>query len=118
MQTPSNIGATLSLLPLLLVWLGGILYALATWGRHPRVSLMVVIALVIFILSGLAGLAAALALPLFIHTRTGLPFQTIANGLGVFNILRALVEAAAWLLLLAAAFSARTPARPAPDTAA
>ena len=44
--------------PLLLVWLVGLILALATWNRHPMVSLLVLVAMLLVAIVAALWLAA------------------------------------------------------------
>jgi hypothetical protein len=90
----------------LLVWLAGIVIALITWKKHPRVSLLAVVALAILLILNLVGSALNMLLPLYLQ-QSGVGFSQI----GIINIARgivqALVVALAWSLILAAMFGWR-----------
>ncbi|HEX2981504.1 MAG TPA: hypothetical protein VHO48_14650 [Anaerolineaceae bacterium] len=92
--------------PLALVWLAGIVYAAVTWKRHPRVSLLAVLGLIIMALATLAGTTSNY-LPLLIHARTGQDFGRLGGIVFVINIGIALVQALGLGLVLAAAFAGR-----------
>ena len=90
--------------PILLVWLVGFILALVYWRRHPRVSLLTVIALLIFLGETLAGTYLNLWLPLML---TGRGVQAAATVFLIKSILTSLILAIAWALLVAAIFGWR-----------
>lgn len=99
-------GAYLVQAPIVLVWLVGIGLAVAHWQRHPRVSLLVVSAIVLSLLTVLIGTPLNLWLPL--ATRN---FGWSTGQLGVVllltNVVRSLIAAVAWGLMIAAVFAWR-----------
>ena len=50
-------------LPMLLIVLGGCVFAVVRWKRHPRVSLMTLIALMLYLIEGIAFIAILYWLP-------------------------------------------------------
>ncbi len=101
-------------LPSLLTMLGGIIVAIIRWKRHPRISLMVVISLVLMILHLLlfavvfATLRSMISYENFRMMQT---YQTLAST--AYNIILAIITA----ILLAAIFIQRnkSPEGPAPE---
>jgi hypothetical protein len=97
--------AILAQIPVLIVWLVGIVLAVARWSRHPRVSLIAVIGLAILAVQAVlssfvfpwlqVALMRSMAFP-----RMGL-LATVAQAFG------ALVRALGWGLVLAAVFLGR-----------
>ncbi len=103
MQVISFIPVILVQLPLYLVWLVGIILAIAFWRRHPRVSLLTIIALVLFLLEGISGLAFTLATPFLVR-------GAIANYMalnGILSVVQGIVSLIAWIILLVALFGWR-----------
>jgi hypothetical protein len=92
-------------LPLLLVWLAGIVFAVVRWNRHPRVSALVVAGLSIFVISIFFGVLVSL-MPAFIHSR-GVPFALATNIVSALNLLLTLARILGWGLILAAVFANR-----------
>ena len=86
--------ALLTQLPVYLVWLVGIILALVGWKKHPSVSLVALIALVLLF-------CLAFATQLF----------TVRHGVGWGQVgvafIEALIRAGAWGLVLAAIFGWR-----------
>ena len=95
--------------PVLLVWLVGLIVALAHLGRHGRIARITVLALLILI-------ARTLVVPLiqvWIQNNTPQVGQ-LGFRLAVLNVAAALVGAVAWMLVLMAVFGDRVE-RPAPS---
>jgi ABC-type nickel/cobalt efflux system permease component RcnA len=88
------IAAILTQLPVYLVWLVGVILALANWKKHPSVSLVALIGFVILFL-----------LALFTQ------LTTVRHGVNWSHagiaFLEALIRAGAWGLVLAAIFGWR-----------
>lgn len=94
-------------IPVFLVWIAGIVLALVTWRRHTRVSLLVVIALVIFILESLVGGFVNTWLPLNFRSQFGTNVSQIGWVLTAWSCVRSILSAIAWGLILAAIFAWR-----------
>lgn len=93
-------------LPILLVWLVGIILAIVNWGKYPRVSLVALIGLGLLLLLTFTGTAISALLP-FLMQRPGTSAPGIANIWGIFNIVLGLLRAGAWVLILVAIFGWR-----------
>lgn len=93
-------------IPVFLVWLAAIILAVIHWRRHPRVSLITLIAFGMFFVAALVGTALISWLPLALHER-GLPGSQMGNVVIIANFLRGLFDAVAWILLVAAIFGWR-----------
>ena len=89
--------------PVFIAWLIGLLVAISRWRRHPRPSLLIVIALAIFFLRALIGPALSWSV---VHSDLGLENAGMVQGL--ISLLFALVAAVAWILLLVAALGWRS----------
>jgi hypothetical protein len=98
-------------LPLLLVWLAGILVALFTLRRHPRTSALVLIAMFLLIGQSVFGTFAWHWLTTS-YSRAGTTQQELATQLMALNLARAGFTTAAWALVLVAVFSGRQPHYP------
>ena len=89
--------------PVLVVWLVGIILALGSLERQPRVARLVLISLVIFVLQAVIFTPLATWLPLVLHSR-----GASAGQMGVYfaalGFLNSLIAAVAWALLLVAVF--------------
>ena len=92
--------------PILLVWLAGFILAIAYWRRHPRVSLLTVIALVIFLLESVVSTYLNLWLPLLLSKR-GIATLQMGQILVIKGIVASIILAVAWGLLIAAIFGGR-----------
>jgi hypothetical protein len=90
-------------IPIFLVWLVGLAFAVIRWRRHPRVSLLATSGLLLFFLR-------ALNFPLirlWIQQRAAETFQ-VGIRFSALNLGSALVGALAWALILIAVFSQRS----------
>lgn len=97
--------------PAFLVWLAGLVVALALWRRHPRVSLFAALGLL------LAAVRAVVAPWIDYWIRnSGLGLTQIGIRFAVLNVVSAVISAAAWTLVLIAVFGWRSK-RQAPDVA-
>jgi hypothetical protein len=89
-------------MPVFLVWLVALAFAVIRWRRHPRVSLLATSGLLLFFLR-------ALTVPLirlWIQQRAAETFQ-VGIQFSALNLGSALVGALAWILILVAVFSGR-----------
>jgi hypothetical protein len=93
-------------LPVLLLAAGGIVFALIRWKRHPRVSLMTVIALVVFLIDAFAYSTILYLLP-DIFRPLHLSFKATEWLYFFVYILEDLVYALVIVLLFLAAFTQR-----------
>ncbi len=102
----SSLGSLLTQLPVILVWLAGFILAVTRWQRHPKSSLFLTLALIIFAGQTLFKSIIDFALPVYMIQQGGSGSQMgiVFVGLGV---LRAIVAAIAWILVLLAVFSER-----------
>ena len=96
-------------IPMLLVTLGGIVVAIARWRRHPRVSLMTVLALALYWVEAFVFLCLRYWLPDLVEAWK-LSGSTINVLLVVISLLDDFAFAVVIILLVAAAFSGRKPA--------
>ncbi len=106
-----TIASYLIQLPLFLVWLAGLILAVVFWKRHPRVSLLAVIALAGFLLVTAANIFLNLWLGLGLD-RLGLSPAQIGLVYLVRNIVDGLLAAGLWGLVLAAIFAWRKQPQP------
>ena len=93
-------------IPLLVVWIGGLVWAIRTWSRHPRVSLLVVVGLAIQIVDTLGASALNGTMP-FLMEHYGSSIQEMGVFYTVIGIGRSLASTAAWALILVAMFGWR-----------
>jgi hypothetical protein len=96
-------------IPMLLVSLGGIVFAIARWKRHPRVSLMTVLALALYWVEAFVFLCLRYWLPNLIEALK-ISGSAINVLLVVISLLDDFAFAVVIILLVAAAFSGRKPA--------
>lgn len=89
-------------IPIFIVWIMAAIVAVARWRRHPRPSLLLLIALGLFFLRALVG-------PLLTFTLVHSNMARANMGMvqGAITLASTLVAAIAWILLLAAALGWR-----------
>lgn len=93
-------------LPVALVWLVGVAFALLFWQRHPRVSLLTVVAIALLFLDTLADTILNVAVPLSFYSQ-GMSATQIGLFFAAKNAITSIVAAIAWGLLIAAIFGWR-----------
>jgi hypothetical protein len=94
-------------LPLLVVWLGGILLVIACWPRYPRAAALAICALALACLSlFVSALTTSALLPVLVQLRGG-TVRRLESTLLLAGIVRTLLDAFAWGLLVAAVFVGR-----------
>lgn len=98
----------LTQLPILLVCFVGIVLAIVRWQCHPRVSLLTLIGIGLFLLDLSLNIFLNVGMPLW-FARRDVSVTQIGTFLAVKSILASLLVALAWGLLLAAIFSGRKP---------
>jgi hypothetical protein len=107
METTMNMFATLlPQIPVFLVWLVAMILALVFWKRQPTVSLLVVIALFIFLVLSVADTFFTSWVTIQ-ATRTGMRPQQIATYYAVKSVVHGLCSAVGWALMVAAVFGWR-----------
>jgi hypothetical protein len=99
----SAVSSCLTQLPLLLVWLVGIVLAVTRWQRHPKVSLLALIALVLALLETILNGLLSVWLPMML-TEQGMDSMQIGTVFGVWRFISSIVGAVIWGLVLAAIF--------------
>jgi hypothetical protein len=92
-------------LPIYLIYITGIILAIISWNKHPKVSLLTLIGLLILIISGLTGTFINMWLPQFIFPRYGNYILGVITT--IRGIISSLVVASAWGLILWAIFGWR-----------
>lgn len=85
----------------IMLWIGGIVWAIGRWRHHPRVSLLVVIGLSAMILNGLAGMVLP-ALLAQVSSSADIASQMLWLNAGL-----SIPQLAAWTCLLVATFGWR-----------
>lgn len=89
-------------IPVFIVWIAGLGIAIARWQRHPRTSMLLTVALIIFLARGIIAPALSFAL---VHSEIGLMRSGLVQG--VVALISALAAAVGWTLVLMAALGAR-----------
>lgn len=92
--------------PTLVVWAIAAGLALHRWQRHPRASLLVVLAMTVFFLETVAGVYLSTVLPMRMHER-GAGVAEIGRIFAMWGAVRSLVDAGGWAMLIVALFGAR-----------
>lgn len=109
-MTPNLILPTLlsflNFLPLIFVWVTGIILAIIFWRRHPIVSMLAVIAMATLLTERFGRIFLSYWLPFEInhYGLTGPQTTLIQKSINIFE---SLLNAAAWSLLLIALFGWR-----------
>lgn len=98
------LGSLLVRLPILLIWLVGVIIAIVRWQRHPRTSLMLVLGLAILTLASLIGVFWEAWLP---QGAARIGVSRIGALASVYGIVQALISAVGWVLVIIAVFSKR-----------
>jgi len=93
-------------LPVILVWIVGVILALFYRKRYPRISLMALAAIVIVFVNSAAGAFLNLYFPLTLHARGWSANQISLVSTGS-AIVQSVIAAVAWGLVLAAIFGER-----------
>jgi hypothetical protein len=93
-------------IPMMLVTIGGIGFAIARWKRHPRVSLMTVLALALFWIEAVVLLCVRYWLPNFVD-KMKMSSAAINALFVVISVVDDFAFAAVIILLVAAAFTGR-----------
>lgn len=106
MRVRENLGGLLAQTPIYLVWLVGFILAWLRWSRHPRVSLLVVVATGIFLVSGVGVSLFNVFLPAIAYN-TGTTMRAIGILIGAVSIGRVLLSVVGFSLLIAAALGWR-----------
>ncbi|MBN1249442.1 MAG: hypothetical protein JXC32_17405 [Anaerolineae bacterium] len=93
-------------LPIIVLWIVGVVVALLRWSRHPRVSLLTLIGLLILLLQ---SLVTGLLVPWLQITLLGRGMHGSRMGMlmGVVGVVASLIKTGAWGLILVAIFSGR-----------
>jgi hypothetical protein len=93
-------------LPLYLVWLVGIVLSIITWNKHPKSSLLSVIAFVIFFINTLVSNFLSI-LPVYLHNTRGMSLSNIGTLSTILNLVLILFRVVGWVLILIAIFGRR-----------
>jgi hypothetical protein len=92
--------------PLILIWLVGIIVAIVTWRKHPPVSILTILALLLFLFNVVAGETFIQQVIFQFHAR-GLPARMVTTLLTLTAVLRTVISITAWVMILAAVFIRR-----------
>jgi hypothetical protein len=106
-ETMATLGLFLVQLPVFIVWLVGIILSVVYWRRHPKVSLLALIAITAFFVTSLFGSALTTWLPIMLQRR-GWAMTRLSAVLAIVSLVRSIVNAALWGLLIAAIFGWRS----------
>jgi hypothetical protein len=98
--------ALTTLIPVFIVWLIGAILAISRWRRHPRVSLFVIIAFVVMMGATVIFRVVSMWAPMIMRDRDW-SMGEFGAILTAINFVYALVNAAAWTLVLCAIFGWR-----------
>ncbi len=93
-------------IPLMIVWLIGLILAIVTWKQHPKASLLALRAFVIFLINILLSTANSL-LPLYLHNNANMSSASISTISMIAGIVIQIISVAAWILIIVAIFSRR-----------
>jgi len=100
------ITSMMMLAPNLIVWLAGVGLALARWRRHPRVSLLALIAFIVLIVFATLSRFLSVWLPMTMRDE-GWTAAQLGSVLTIIGAVTALINASAWILVLCAIFGWR-----------
>jgi hypothetical protein len=99
-----NFSQLLFQVPLDLVWLVGAVLCIVNWRKHSAVSLIALIAFVLFFLTSFVGDLMGIVLPLVLRGRISL----LATFLTIRAIVQVFVSLIAWILIVVAIFGWRS----------
>jgi len=94
--------------PIVLVLLVGFVLAIVTWKKHPKASLLTILAIPLFILNLLLSLVVPFfpQFLLYLNVRINFPLRSLAI---VSNIVLSALSFIGWILILLAIFLRRKP---------
>jgi hypothetical protein len=95
--------------PLMLVWLVGMVLALTWWQRAPKVAAVTCVACALFLVDTLIGSVLSATLPAMLIER-GQSTSQIGVAFAVIGTIRSLLHTVLWCGVLFAIFSGRGPA--------
>ena len=102
-------------IPLYIVFLIGIILAIVTWKRHPRVSMLVCIGIVIDCIAMTVGTGLFAWLPNY-WMQSGRTTSELGNIMGIISLCRIIITAGAWGIIITAIFIDRSQPLPANQT--
>jgi hypothetical protein len=103
----ANFSQLLFQVPLYLVWLAGAVLCIVNWRKHSAVSLLTLIALILFFLTAFVGDWMGIVLPLILRERISL----LATLLTIRVIAQVFANLVGWVLILIAIFGWREPVK-------
>jgi hypothetical protein len=92
----------LTSLPLIVVWIAGIVLSIVFMKKHKRVSLFALAVFILCLINMVLSLIASI-LPLTMRN-SGIPVALIGSYLMVFRIIITFISLASWSLIIAAVF--------------
>jgi hypothetical protein len=101
------VGQLLPRLPVLLVYLAGLILAMRLYGRYPTVCLLTMISLLLLVVLNLVGALAYWYLFFEAPQRAGWSIEHSARLLGILGVASGILQGVAMGLLLAAVFIGR-----------
>lgn len=101
------LGSLATQLPVLAVMIGGIIFAVSNWQKHPRVSRLTAIALGVLVALNVVGTILAFWLPITVYRESN-SGAALGLTLAIIGFVESLVAAGAWVLLLIAVFKGRS----------
>lgn len=90
-------------LPLLIVLIVGFITSITRWRKNPRVSLLTLLAVVIFMVTLILDTFSTSVLPSLLYS-TNMEYQTITAILAITSVVLGFPIAVCWILLLIALF--------------
>ena len=98
----------LAQLPLLAVWLAGVVLAAVNLKRYPRPAALTLVALLVLMVLAVLDIGTSWLLPMIMR-RGGMRVVVLMRGLQVWGVVASLVRALAWAGVLWAVFGWRLP---------
>ena len=95
------------LLPLVAVWVTGVVVAVTRWERHPRTSRLVVLGIGLLLVLTVISRILSVLLPVYLSDRAELTNEQMGWVLGGLAFLWSTLTAGVWVLLLLAIFGER-----------
>lgn len=98
------LGSFVSQIPFIVAWLVAIILSIVYWKRHPTVSLLTVIAMLLFIVGSLVGSTVTSVLPYML----GVAARTAGLLIGIGRAITVIVQTCGWIMLIIALFGWRS----------
>ena len=93
-------------LPLMLVWVAGIVFAVMYWKKHPRASLYTTIACSVELIQSVVWVPLSVMLPQMV-SQGRLPASQMGLVFGIVGAADGVISVGAWVLVLLAIFGRR-----------